>query len=399
MAGMATDGLRTLLEGQPHARAVLGGVAAGTHELSHAYLISGPGGSGKRSLAIEIAALALAARSADGTLDAAAVDDSLRSRVANRKHPDLEWISPTGTGGLLVEEVEERVLSAAGSTPLVAARRVFILDQVERLVPASANRLLKTLEEPPPYVHLLLLTDDPEQVLPTIVSRCQPIRLRGQSIGQLAAALGHDGVEQTLALSAAGLASGDGDLARRLADPKTGGSLRAAAQQFGLGLTADAAAAAWQPLLDRALDAGREAADQFQAGAVPTAELLEGRELKSFEKAVDDRAKRADRQARTAELDEGLRLTAAWLRDLWALALDAPDIVLAQDRIDILHRELSRLAATDTERRALAPRLAECVAAVERARGALRTNATEPLLLDALMIECAGLLRNTPALA
>ena len=81
------------------------------------------------------------------------------------------------------------------------------------------------------------------------------------------------------------------------------------------------------------------------------------------------------------------------------LALDAPDVVLAQDRIDILHGELARLAPTDADRRILAPRLGRCVAAVERARGALRTNATEPLLLDALMIEVAGLLRHDPVLA
>jgi hypothetical protein len=111
---------------------------------------------------------------------------------------------------------------------------------------------------------------------------------------------------------------------------------------------------------------------------------------------VEERSKRATRQARTAELDAALALTGTWLRDLWVLALGAGDVVRAADREPALSALLDELASGDRERRALAGRLAEAIEAVQEARAALLVNATEGLLLDALTVRLTALGHGAP---
>ncbi|MFT4035536.1 MAG: hypothetical protein QM679_08165 [Patulibacter sp.] len=393
---MAAEGLRALLETQPHAKAVFGGVAAGTHDLSHAYLITGPGGSGKRTLAAELAAAILAAPSANGPLHVDGVDGVTRTSVARRTHPDLAWVVPTSGAGILVEDVEQQILAAAGSTPLVASRRVFVIEQVDRLGESAANRLLKTIEEPPPYAHLLLLSSAPGQVMATIASRCQRVRMHGRPHDEVVARLQAAGVDAAQAQSAAAIAGADGDLAALLTDRELGVPLRQAAEAFAVGALRGGVAAPWQPLLERATDAGQRAADAVAEQAAEPLEHLEGRDRSAFEKVVEERAKRASRQARTAELDVALALTGTWLRDLWVVALGAGDVVRAVDRRDAFVALLGELAPGEQERRAFAARIAEGVVAVQQARAALAVNATEGLLLDALTIRLSALGRGAP---
>ena len=91
-------------------------------------------------------------------------------------HPDLTWVTPSGAHEMLRRDVDEAVVAAAAHTPFEAGFRVFVLERADTMNDEAANALLKTLEEPPGYVVLLLLTDRPTQVLPTIASRCQPVR-------------------------------------------------------------------------------------------------------------------------------------------------------------------------------------------------------------------------------
>src|SRR5436309_15532340 len=137
-------------EEHPHARMVLGSaLAAG--EPSHAYLFFGPPGTGKRTAARALAAEILAAGEADG--------DAARRRVLAGTHPDLTWVRPTGAHVMRVSDVEQPVVAAATRTPFESSRRVFVLERADTMNDEVANRLLKTLEEPPPFVHLILLTD------------------------------------------------------------------------------------------------------------------------------------------------------------------------------------------------------------------------------------------------
>src|SRR5215210_1445327 len=155
-------------ERHPHARAVLGAALPPGGKPSHAYLFHGPAGAGKRAVARAFAAELLA----EGAPD----PDSVRLRVARDVHPDLTWVAPSGAAEMLVADVEDPVIAAATRTPFEARRRVFVLERAETMNDQVANKLLKTLEEPPAFAHLVLLTSRPGDLLQMVASRCQPVR-------------------------------------------------------------------------------------------------------------------------------------------------------------------------------------------------------------------------------
>ncbi|TML09439.1 MAG: hypothetical protein E6G41_00055 [Actinobacteria bacterium] len=169
------------LERHPHARAVLTPALPPEGAPSHAYLFHGPAGAGKRDVARAFAAALLA--------DGAADPDNARLRAEHGVHPDLTWVTPSGAAEMLVSDIDEPVVAAAARTPFESRRRVFVIERVDTMHENAANRMLKTLEEPPPFAHLLLLTDRPQDVLPTILSRCQAVRFDAPRPDDLAAML------------------------------------------------------------------------------------------------------------------------------------------------------------------------------------------------------------------
>src|ERR671914_2156519 len=173
-----------MLDQHPHAAAVLGAALEGRP--AHAYLLHGPAGTGKRDAARRFAAELLARGAAD--------PENARARTHHGTHPDLTWVAPSGAHEMLRRDVDEAVVSAAARTPFEARHRVFVLERADTMNDEAANALLKTPEEPPPYVVLLLLTDRPTQVLPTIASRCQPVRFDAPSAAALAERLQARGV-------------------------------------------------------------------------------------------------------------------------------------------------------------------------------------------------------------
>ena len=148
-------------ERHPHARAVLTPALPPAGRPSHAYLFHGPAGSGKRDVARAFAAALLA----DGAPD----PDNARMRAQHGVHPDLTWVTPSGAAEMLVSDIDEPVIAAATRTPFESRRRVFVIERVDTMHDNAANRMLKTLEEPPPFAHLLLLTDR----YPTLASGIQ----------------------------------------------------------------------------------------------------------------------------------------------------------------------------------------------------------------------------------
>ena len=106
-------------------------------------------------------------------------------------------------------------MAAATRTPFESSRRVFVIEGADTMNDQAANRMLKTLEEPPPFVHLVLLTDRREDVLPTIASRCQAVRFDPLPPARIAARL--EDTEPERAQACARLALGDARLAARLA--------------------------------------------------------------------------------------------------------------------------------------------------------------------------------------
>lgn len=146
------------------------------NRLPHALLFHGPVGVGKASCA-GILAQALNC-SVSGFKDACGTCVSCR-KVARGLHPDVIWVTPEGKGGQIkVERIRKEIIDKVGFRPYEGRRRVVMIDDAHRLNASAQNSLLKTLEEPPPSSLIVLVTPAPESLLPTVRSRCQPLRFR-----------------------------------------------------------------------------------------------------------------------------------------------------------------------------------------------------------------------------
>ena len=121
------------------------------------------------------------------------IPDAVRTRVMHGAHPDLTWVRPSGAHVMRVDDVEGPVVSAATRTPFEARRRVFVLERVDTMNDEVANRLLKTLEEPASYVHLILMTDALGRVLETVVIALPAGALRAAAGGDDRGAAGGRG--------------------------------------------------------------------------------------------------------------------------------------------------------------------------------------------------------------
>lgn len=171
-------------------RSIAGGRAA------HAYLISGPAQVGKARLALRLAqALNCELGGPDPCLSCRTC-----KRIMRGNHPDVRIAGLASQGAALKAEEAARQRDLKIDTirewqadinlrPYEGQRRIFILHDAERMSESAANAMLKTLEEPPPYATLVLVANTAGDLLPTIVSRCQPLKLRPVPRELLAAAL------------------------------------------------------------------------------------------------------------------------------------------------------------------------------------------------------------------
>lgn len=159
---------------------ILDAIRAG--RMHHAWLITGPEGVGKATLAYRFARRLLAGRPAEDSLALAPADPVFR-RVAANSHADMltiERVFNEKTKRMKTQIAVEDVRKINGFmslTPAEGGWRVVVVDGAEELNPPSANALLKILEEPPPRAILLLACAAPGRLLPTIRSRCRRLRL------------------------------------------------------------------------------------------------------------------------------------------------------------------------------------------------------------------------------
>jgi DNA polymerase-3 subunit delta' len=355
------------LDRHPHARAVLApALAAGGHP-SHAYLFHGPGGAGKRSAARAVAAELLAQGSADPS--------SARARVASGAHPDLTWVAPSGAHEILVSDIDGPVVSAASKTPFEAQRRVFVVERVDELGDEAANRMLKTLEEPPSFVHLILLTDRLVEVLPTIRSRCQVVRFDAPSVSEVAASIVTLGVPPETADACARLSLGDAGRARELASEE-GSALREGGERFARAALAASVGATrpWSDVLRSVRARGDATRTELEAVAAAELELYPRKERKRIETEWTERSRRARRRTETAALDLALQLVSLWFADLICLSVGAPELV----------RNTDRRAALDEDAGRSAEHLRTAVELVEDTRQRFQLNVSEDLACEAL---------------
>jgi DNA polymerase III subunit delta' len=356
------------LERQPHARAVLGPALGPGGQASHAYLFHGPGGAGKRAAARAVAAELLAAGSADPV--------GARARVASGAHPDLTWVSPSGAHEILVSDIDAPVVSAASRTPFEAACRVFVIERVDELGDEAANRMLKTLEEPASFVHLILLSDRLAEVLPTIRSRCQLVRFDAPSVEETAIGLEALGEQRETALACARLALGDGEVARELTGEQ-GHALRAASEGFARAAFSAGEMARdkpWAAVLAAVRSRGEAARVQLEARAADELELYPRKERKRIETEWSERIRRVRRRVETGALDLALQVVALWYADLASLAWGAGELVRNSDRLTVLEA----YAGADPQR------LRAAVEAVEDTRLRFQLNVSEELACESL---------------
>ena len=189
-----------------------------TQRFAHAYLFTGPDGSGKESVAFQIASLLNCRHAATGKQEGSCGTCPDCVLIQSFMHPNVEYIFPVESALLdagdsakkenkrftdakerydsLLEQkklnpylspamersmgiLTEQIISLqhkAMFMPDEGTKKIFIISQAERLHPSAANKLLKLLEEPPPHVLFILVTSRPEALLPTIRSRCQAVR-------------------------------------------------------------------------------------------------------------------------------------------------------------------------------------------------------------------------------
>src|SRR5579872_3283633 len=178
----------TKVLGHQQARARLARAVA-SQQVSHAYLFTGPESIGKTTLALDFAKLLLCEHPDLAAGAPCGICASCR-KVEHGNHPDVTLVAPEeGKRQLGVDIVRESVMRLANLAPSAGPWRVFVLPDVERMTLSTVNALLKTLEEPPPSVVLLLTSAEPENLLPTLLSRCQVIPLQPLAPHEVAAAL------------------------------------------------------------------------------------------------------------------------------------------------------------------------------------------------------------------
>jgi DNA polymerase III subunit delta' len=365
----------TELDRHPHARAVLEPALLAEGRASHAYLFHGPAGAGKRAAARAIAAELLAAGSP--------APESARARALSCAHPDLTWVVPSGAHEILVSDIDQPVVAAASKTPFEADLRVFVIERVDELGDEAANRMLKTLEEPASFVHMILLTDRLTEVLPTISSRCQLVRFDAPPVEQVASAVQELGVDHTTAIACARLSLGDAERALALAEPE-GRALRAAGERLARAtLSGDASTQRpWLELLAVVRASGELLTEKLEAQAASDIELYPQKERKRVRTEWSERIRRVRRRAETESLDLALQVSALWYADLATLAWGAEELVRGVDRVEELR----------ADRGADPVRLLEAIELVEDTRQRFQLNVSEELACEALTYKLERLL-------
>ncbi|RFU43494.1 DNA polymerase III subunit delta' [Actinomadura logoneensis] len=302
------------------------GRAAGGGKMAHAWLFTGPPGSGRSAAARAFAAALQCVETPRGCGHCASCHQVLQGT-----HADVEIIRPSGLS-YGVKETRELVLRAS-SSPSVGRWQVVLFEDADRATEAAANALLKAIEEPPPRTVWLLCTPSPEDMLMTIRSRCRVVTLRTPPVAAVTDVLvRRDGIDPTTAEIAARAAQGHISRARRLATDADARRRRAEVLAIPRRLTGVGPAVMAAEALVKAAEAEAKATteelNESETAALRQAlgESAKGRmprgtagALKELEDKQKSRATRVKRDA----LDRALLDLASYYRDVLTLQMGA----------------------------------------------------------------------------
>lgn len=344
------------LVGQQHVVDVLEGViAAGDHAMSHAWLFSGPAGSGR-----SVAARAFAAALQCPT-DGCGRCHECHTVMAGT-HADLELVAPAGLSYSVAETRE--LIGRAALAPVSGRWQVVVVEDADRLTEQAQNALLKAIEEPPPRTVWLLCTPSTEDLLPTIRSRCRMLTLRIPSATAIADHLEAEGVDRATAVFAARAAQGHVGRARRLARDEAARTRRRDVLELPLQvgtvpgcLTAAAnlveAAAEDAAAVTDALDVAERS--ERDAAATVTTGTAKGRtttrRMPGGGSDLERRQKSRATRARRDTLDGALTDLAAFYRDVLVLQLGAAVSAVNVDLEPAVRRVAERSTPESTVRR------------------------------------------------
>lgn len=144
------------------------------HKISHAYILTGEAGMGRKSIARAFAMTLLCEK---GGSEPCMSCHSCKQILAG-SHPDLIYLSHEKPASIGVDDIREQVNDTIMIRPYSSYYKVYIIDEAEKMTVQAQNALLKTIEEPPEYAVIMLLTENADTLLPTIASRCVMLKLR-----------------------------------------------------------------------------------------------------------------------------------------------------------------------------------------------------------------------------
>ena len=143
-------------------------------QVSHAYIMNGDRGSGKKLLASLFAMTLLCEKKGPDPCN-----NCHSCKQANSgNHPDIIRVTHEKPNTISVDDIREQVNNTVAIKPYQGPYKIYIIDRAELMTPQAQNALLKTIEEPPEYAVFMLLTENAEVLLPTINSRCVMLKLR-----------------------------------------------------------------------------------------------------------------------------------------------------------------------------------------------------------------------------
>jgi len=387
-----SDGVWADVVGQPRAVETLQqavAAAAGPigdeddRAMTHAWLFTGPPGSGRSVAARAFAAALECPDGGCGVCNACVT-------ALSGAHPDVT-LCRTEALSIGVKEIRDLVFKAA-MKPASGPWQVIVIEDADRLTPDAAAALLKSLEEPPARTVWVLCAPNADDLIATIRSRTREVHLVTPADDFVIEVLTRrDGVEHDAAVEAARAAQGHIGRARALATDKDAHDARARivdlpTQWTSVGACllsaadvvaqAQAEASAQTAELDAAERAELDLTLGFTTkGARPRSAAAAISQLEEQQKA---RAKRLQRDA----LDSVLTELSTWYRDVLALQLGAPEAELIN--VAVAARARSVAASTTPER------TAACLDAILGARRAIDGNVTPQLAMEALFIELGG---------